>query len=538
MGTFDAASPPDGGVLPDASADGPHEDAGSDAADAPVSAASCLVLRSGNAGIVLRGMILTPSGPAQGEVFVDSLGKIACAGASCSGASGYSDAALLTCPRAVIAPGLINPHVHLDFASAPPYDHGTTRWEHRNGWRKGTGGEPMLEPAVRSTDVATNTASELRHVLAGVTTVSGSGGVVGLARNLASVADAAELGALGGSRVFFDTFPLGDSDGLELSSGCDYPSIRASTSAFSEGFYAPHVAEGINGAAENEFSCLKSTLITSRTAIIHGVGLDARDVADVRTAGASVVWSPRSNIDLYGNTTPVTEFLDAGVTVALGTDWLPTGSMNLLRELACVRSLGDKYFPGVFDAETEVAMVTSNAARALGWNEQIGSLAQGLAGDIAVFDARRVSGYEAVVQAGVEDVLLVLRAGRPLYGDAALVSALRTDCSALPVCGVDKQVCLDVSGVTLESVLSAADASYPLFFCKDVVPTLEPSCVPYRDTYPNGSSATDRDGDGVPDEHDNCPTVFNPVRPMDGSTQANVDGDTLGDACDPDPLVP
>lgn len=38
---------------------------------------------------------------------------------------------------------------------------------------------------------------------------------------------------------------------------------------------------------------------------------------------------------------------------------------------------------------------------------------------------------------------------------------------------------------------------------------------------------TDSDGDGIPDASDNCPSVFNP-------TQANNDGDVLGDDCDAD----
>jgi len=52
----------------------------------------------------------------------------------------------------------------------------------------------------------------------------------------------------------------------------------------------------------------------------------------------------------------------------------------------------------------------------------------------------------------------------------------------------------------------------------------------------------DRDGDGVPDAVDNCPDVFNPIRPMDcdasgkNCKQADADGDGIGDACDPCPL--
>jgi hypothetical protein len=97
---------------------------------------------------------------------------------------------------------------------------------------------------------------------------------------------------------------------------------------------------------------------------------------------------------------------------------------------------------------------------------------------------------------------------------------------------------LDVPGATLAAIQSAASSIYPLFFCKNQTPTIEPTCIPYRDTYPNGISATDRDGDGVPDPTDDCPDIFNPPRPMDGSKQSDVDGDGVGDACDSQPLNP
>jgi hypothetical protein len=116
------------------------------------------------------------------------------------------------------------------------------------------------------------------------------------------------------------------------------------------------------------------------------------------------------------------------------------------------------------------------------------------------------------------------------------VSALSPSCGAIDVCGIPRQICLDVPGLTLAQVQAAAKSIYPLFFCKGTPPTNEPSCVPYRSTYPNGETASDADGDGVPDAMDDCPGVFNPVRPMDGTTQADVDTDGQGDACDATPV--
>ena len=78
--------------------------------------------------------------------------------------------------------------------------------------------------------------------------------------------------------------------------------------------------------------------------------------------------------------------------------------------------------------------------------------------------------------------------------------------------------------------------AYPAVFCDATPPPLEPTCAPSRPTEYSGPVAGDMDGDGVPDATDNCPTVFNPIRPMDHGVQADVDADGIGDACDPTPV--
>jgi hypothetical protein len=119
--------------------------------------------------------------------------------------------------------------------------------------------------------------------------------------------------------------------------------------------YIIHLAEGVPDrdrrpgdrySSRAEFRALQAEhLLNDETVIIHGTALERSDFEAMRAArsprangsgdglGAKLVWSPLSNLLLYGETTNVYEALAAGVTVSLGTDWSPSGSGNLLEEL-------------------------------------------------------------------------------------------------------------------------------------------------------------------------------------------------------------
>ncbi|MCB9682632.1 MAG: amidohydrolase family protein [Alphaproteobacteria bacterium] len=508
----------------------------------PTSTARCDVT-NGDDRLWITATILAPDAAyAGGSVVLDATGAITCVGCDCDAAG----ATRIVCGDAVVSPGLINLHEHLTFAADGPVADDGERYEHRHEWRMDSAGHtPIVVPA--SPSAAAVQWSELRHLVAGTTSVAGSGGQAGLVRNLDR---STLLEGLDGDAVQLDTFPLGDSNGTRQTSGCAYGGITTAASVASVPAWLPHVAMGVDASAHHELACLTGAdagaedVVDDRTALVGGVALQATDLGVLATRGAGIVWSPRSDLMLYGQTVPVTAALSLGVPVALGTDWYATGSANLLRELACATTYNAAQLHGALQAVDLWRMVTSVPADLAGRGDTLGRLAVGHIGDIAVFASTDPDPYASVVTNDPGGVVLVLRGGAPLYGDADVVDALHGSgtCEAVSACDVPHAVCLDALSTTLEDLRVAAGVTRSPFVCG--VPDGEPTCHPYRPVSVDGSSAydgeptaTDGDGDGVPDATDLCPDVFDPIRPMDGGAQADADGDGLGDACDPCPLV-
>jgi hypothetical protein len=389
--------------------------------------------------------------------------------------------------------------------------------------------------------------AELRFVLAGVTSINGnvSSATGGFTRNLDVNADATALGipVIDNSR-----YPLGDASGLQLTSGCGYASLPAIDPAEIDHF---SIADGIGASARNEWLCLSGAASGSVDVIgalpTSGLlALDANDADLLYQRGTTPVWMPRSNIRLYGHPGPIAAMHRLDVPLALGTFWSVSGSMNLLRELACADEVNQLQFDGVLPDRTLFEMATRNGARALGADDVFGVLGAGRVGDVVVFDARDSTGYRAVIEAEPADVVLVLRGGVALYGDDAVLTGLGDTspaCEPLDVCTTAKRACVQrETGQTLAQLTAAVEPSpQPLFFCG--TPIGEPTCTPLRGASVDGSTifdgtptAGDGDGDGIADANDNCPAVFNPILPVDAAVQADSDGDGIGDACDGCPI--
>ena len=558
-------TPTDAGAAVDA---GPLADAGAPASDAGVVASErcpealpsppegqeCLVEGAGEERLLGGTLLLEDKTLTDGWVLVNASGAIACVGCDC--AAQATNAVTISCPSAAVSPGLINTHDHIGFINGRPWVatenqvDADQRWRHRHDWRRGRRDHPRVSIQGGGASREEQQLGEIRFALAGATSINGSGGAAGFLRNV----DRGDLDeGLSDEPVDYETFPLGDANGYLDDGVCTYPGMDGNSlrNAPNKRAFTPHVAEGIDGEAQNEFACMTGAnidgavdVLGANSALIHGVGLSTDDIDLMALRGMKLIWSPRSNIALYGDTADVPLYKRLGVPVALGTDWVQSGSMNMLRELHCAAQFSERHWGGALTDKDLWQMATGDAARSLGLEASLGRLEPGLLGDVMII-RNGALGYASVLNASSRDVLLTLRSGKPLTGDARLVSALANNCDTLDVCGDIKMVCArDETDKDLSQLNSQGDMMYPLFSCD--TPRDEPTCEPLRreadrfgdsNAYTGVPSADDQDGDGIANAQDNCPNLFNPIRPMHGGAQPDLDGDGVGDACDACPFA-
>lgn len=175
-----------------------------------------------------------------------------------------------------------------------------------------------------------------------------------------------------------------------------------------------HLAEGVDDIARAHFTDLKMPdgqwAIAPSLAGIHCAGLKPSDFDVMAAHGASMVWSPLSNLLLYGQTADAKAAKTAGVTMALGSDWSPSGSKNLLAELKIAKIVSE-ISGGVFDDREIVAMATCNPAKMLRWDSLLGSVQAGRLADLIVIEGAAGDCYAQLVRASEADIRLVMIGG-------------------------------------------------------------------------------------------------------------------------------
>ena len=168
---------------------------------------------------------------------------------------------------------------------------------------------------------------------------------------------------------------------------------------------------------------------------IHAAGLLAPDFDVLARHGSSMIWSPLSNLLLYGSTARVAAAKASGVTIGLGSDWSPTGSKNLLGELKVAWLHSQLDLDDAFSARDIVAMATRNPARILKWDKKAGGIEAGKRADLLVIGRAVADPYDALLRATETDIRLVMINGIARYGLPEVMRRLVPDDQTLRVGG-------------------------------------------------------------------------------------------------------
>jgi 5-methylthioadenosine/S-adenosylhomocysteine deaminase len=185
-----------------------------------------------------------------------------------------------------------------------------------------------------------------------------------------------------------------------------------------------HLSEGTDERAREHFEALRaadrSWAITPALAGIHCAALRPEDFRVLAKHGGAMVWSPLSNLLLYGETADVEAARDNGVRIGIGSDWSPSGSKNLLGELKVARLVAAERSLGLSDREL-LAMATRNAAEILRWAGAVGSIEAGKRADLIVAYGRNGDPYANLLEARETAIALVVIDGVPRYGSERLM---------------------------------------------------------------------------------------------------------------------
>lgn len=127
-----------------------------------------------------------------------------------------------------------------------------------------------------------------------------------------------------------------------------------------------------------------------RTSIAHAIWIDDDDVELIASRGASVAHNPVCNLRIGSGVAPLRSLLEAGVNVALGTDGISSNDSCRLFDVMKVAGIVHTLSSDDYDAWPTSAEIlwaaTRGGARAVGLDQQIGSIEPGKKADLVALD--------------------------------------------------------------------------------------------------------------------------------------------------------
>lgn len=178
---------------------------------------------------------------------------------------------------------------------------------------------------------------------------------------------------------------------------------------------------------------LESTgILETRPLLAHCVTVSEKDIEIIRNKGATVAHCPKSNAKFGHGPAPFEKFLDAGISVGLGSDSVASNNVCDILEEARFAALSARNRIGslrLVSAREALEAATLGGAKALGLDQTIGSLEPGKHADIAVISLSDIAQqpvndiYPALVFASnSRNVAMTMVAGIEVYRNGTMTT--------------------------------------------------------------------------------------------------------------------
>ncbi|RWR05897.1 5'-deoxyadenosine deaminase [Siminovitchia fortis] len=132
-------------------------------------------------------------------------------------------------------------------------------------------------------------------------------------------------------------------------------------------------------------------LANEKLILAHCVWLDDEEKRIIKERGIKMSHCPGSNLKLASGIADVPDMLELGANLSLGADGAPcNNNLDMFNEMR-MASLIQKpiHGPTIMDAKTIFRMATIGGAKAVGLEDQIGSLEVGKKADVAILDLNK-----------------------------------------------------------------------------------------------------------------------------------------------------
>src|SRR5258705_168461 len=210
--------------------------------------------------------------------------------------------------------------------------------------------------------------------------------------------------------------------------------LREGTGLFAEGLARRSIEWHAPGKSTTQF--LQQTgILGTKPLLAHCIRVDERDIETLAETESKVAHCPKSNAKLMHGRAPLAKFLYKGIAVGLGSDSVASNNTcDILEEarfavLLSRTAMAEMDKDRIVSAQDVFSTATQGGAVCLGLGGEVGELSEGSQADLTILSMRgvqQVPNYDPVVTAifasSGRDVLLTMVAGKEVYRDGRMIN--------------------------------------------------------------------------------------------------------------------